>query len=147
VAFAAVASFLALTCEAGARETREERIARQTEVTAEREAGEPIMAIVSIKSQKVTFYDAEDWIVRAPVSTGMKGRETPAGVFTILEKRADHRSNLYDDAEMPHMQRLTWNGIAMHGGLLPGRPASKGCVRLPYGLPADCSTRRGSACV
>lgn len=95
------------------------------------------MAIVSIKSQNVTFYDADGWMLRAPVSTGMKGRETPAGVFTILEKRADHRSNLYDDAEMPHMQRLTWNGIAMHGGILPGRPASKGCVRLPYGFASD----------
>ena len=71
----------------------------------------------------------------------MKGRETPAGVFTILEKRADHRSNLYDDAEMPHMQRLTWNGIAMHGGILPGRPASKGCVRLPYGFASDLFER------
>ncbi len=80
-------------------------------------------------------------MLRAPVSTGMKGRETPAGVFTIVEKNADHRSNLYDDAEMPHMQRLTWNGIAMHGGLLPGRPASKGCVRLPYGFASNLFQR------
>ncbi len=88
------------------------------------------MAVISIQTQHVSFYDADGWMLRAPVSTGMKGRETPAGVFTILEKRADHRSNLYDDAEMPHMQRLTWNGIAMHGGILPGRPASKGSGRL-----------------
>ncbi len=92
------------------------------------------MAIVSIKSQQVTFYDADGWIVRAPVSTGVKGRETPAGVFAILQKNIDHRSNLYDDAHMPHMQRITWNGIALHGGPLPGYAASHGCVRMPYGF-------------
>ena len=92
------------------------------------------MAIVSIKSQQVTFYDADGWILKAPVSTGVKGRETPAGVFAVLEKDMDHHSNLYDDASMPHMQRLTWNGIAMHGGPLPGYAASHGCVRMPYGF-------------
>ena len=76
------------------------------EATAARDAGEPIMAVVSIKSQHVTFYDADGWILKAPVSTGVKGRETPAGVFAILQKNIDHRSNLYDDAHMPHMQRL-----------------------------------------
>ena len=90
------------------------------------------MAIVSIKSQQVTFYDADGWIVSAPVSTGTKGRETPAGVFAVLEKDLDHHSTLYDDASMPHMQRLTWNGIALHGGPLPGYAASHGCVRMPY---------------
>lgn len=110
------------------------KAARLVEETAPRDAGEPIMAIVSIKSQQVTFYDADGWIVRAPVSTGTKGRETPAGVFAILQKNADHRSNLYDDAHMPHMQRLTWNGIALHGGPLPGYAASHGCVRMPYGF-------------
>lgn len=108
------------------------RSARSPEETTAREAGEPIMAIVSIKSQRVTFYDADGWILKAPVSTGTKGRETPAGVFAILQKNADHRSNLYDDAHMPHMQRLTWNGIALHGGPLPGYAASHGCVRMPY---------------
>ena len=95
------------------------------------------MAIVSIKSQKVTFYDADGWILRAPVSTGVKGCETPAGVFAVLQKNIDHRSNLYDDAHMPHMQRLTWNGIAMHGGPLPGYAASHGCVRMPYGFASE----------
>ncbi len=92
------------------------------------------MAIVSIKSQQITFYDADGWIFRAPVSTGVKGRETPAGVFAVLEKDLDHHSTLYDDASMPHMQRLTWNGIAFHGGPLPGYAASHGCVRMPYGF-------------
>jgi hypothetical protein len=95
------------------------------------------MAIVSIKSQNVTLYDADGWILKAPVSTGVKGRETPAGVFAVLQKNIDHRSNLYDDAHMPHMQRLTWNGIAMHGGPLPGYAASHGCVRMPYGFASE----------
>src|ERR1700746_1226877 len=108
------------------------RPAPPVEATAPREAGEPIMAIVSIKSQQVTFYDADGWILRAPVSTGTTGRETPAGVFAVLEKDKDHHSSLYDDAWMPNMQRLTWNGIALHGGPLPGYAASHGCVRMPY---------------
>ena len=99
---------------------------------AQRDAGEPIMAVISIKSQQVTIYDAAGWILRAPVSTGTTGRETPAGIFSVVEKDKDHHSNLYDDASMPNMQRITWSGIAMHGGPLPGHPASHGCVRLPY---------------
>jgi hypothetical protein len=110
------------------------RPAPAKEATAPRAAGEPIMAIVSIKSQQVTFYDAEGWILRAPVSTGVKGRETPAGVFAVIEKDKDHHSTMYDDAWMPHMQRITWNGIALHGGPLPGYAASHGCVRMPYGF-------------
>ena len=105
-----------------------------TEATAPREAGEPIMAIVSIKSQQVTFYDADGWILRAPVSTGTTGRETPAGVFALIEKDKDHHSTMYDDAWMPNMQRITWNGIALHGGPLPGYAASHGCVRMPFGF-------------
>jgi len=91
------------------------RPAAPTEETAPRDAGEPIMAIVSIKSQQVTIYDTDGWILRAPVSTGITGRETPAGVFSVVEKDKDHHSNLYDDASMPNMQRLTWSGIALHG--------------------------------
>ena len=119
----------ALTADAAARQARP---APTTEATAPREAGEPIMAIVSIRSQQVTFYDADGWILRAPVSTGTTGRETPAGVFAVIEKDTDHHSTLYDDAWMPNMQRITWNGIALHGGPLPGYAASHGCVRMPY---------------
>ncbi|MFZ5731353.1 MAG: L,D-transpeptidase family protein, partial [Pseudomonadota bacterium] len=110
------------------------RPAQITEATAPRTAGEPLMAIVSIKTQHITLYDADGWILRAPVSTGVKGRETPAGVFTVVERKEDHRSNMYDDAHMPHMQRITWNGIALHGGPLPGYAASHGCVRMPFGF-------------
>ncbi len=131
VTFAAMAAMTALPAGAAARQTRP---AAPVEATAPREAGEPIMAIVSIKSQKVTFYDADGWILRAPVSTGTTGRETPAGVFALLEKDKDHHSSMYDDAWMPNMQRITWNGIALHGGPLPGYAASHGCVRMPYGF-------------
>ena len=113
-------------------DAKQVRPAPTTEATAPRDAGEPIMAIVSIKSQQVTFYDAEDWILRAPVSTGTAGRETPAGIFAVIEKDKDHHSSLYDDAWMPNMQRITWNGVALHGGPLPGHAASHGCVRMPY---------------
>src|SRR6478735_5724722 len=129
----ALATAVALTARSGSAEAAKQ--ARQpVEAVAPREAGEPIMAIVSIKSQQVTFYDADGWILRAPVSTGTTGRETPAGVFAVLEKDKDHRSTLYDDAWMPNMQRITWNGIALHGGPLPGYAASHGCVRMPYGF-------------
>src|ERR1700737_414405 len=129
VTLAAIAALTALTADAAARQTRP---APPTEATAPRDAGEPIMAIVSIKTQQVTFYDADGWILRAPVSTGTTGRETPAGVFAVLEKDEDHHSSLYDDAWMPNMQRITWNGIALHGGPLPGYAASHGCVRMPF---------------
>jgi L,D-transpeptidase-like protein len=129
VTFAAVAALTVLTAGATAREARP---ARPTEATAPRVAGEPIMAIVSIKTQQVTFYDVDGWILRAPVSTGIAGRETPAGVFAVIEKDKDHHSTLYDDAWMPNMQRITWNGVALHGGPLPGYAASHGCVRMPY---------------
>ena len=131
VTLAAVAALMALTADAVAKQARP---AAPQEATAPRAAGEPIMAIVSIKSQQVTFYDADGWIVRAPVSTGVKGRETPAGVFAVLEKDKDHHSSMYDDAWMPNMQRITWNGVALHGGPLPGYAASHGCVRMPYGF-------------
>src|ERR1700716_4769315 len=94
--------------------------------------GEPIMAIVSLHNQRITVYDANGWILRAPVSSGQKERETPAGIFSVIQKEAEHYSNLYEDAFMPHMKRITWSGIALHGGPLPGHAASHGCIRLPY---------------
>jgi len=133
VALVAAAALTALTAAPPADAApRQAPPQRPTETAAPRAAGEPIMAIVSIKSQKVTIYDADGWILSAPVSTGTKGRETPAGVFSVVEKDKDHRSSLYDDAWMPHMLRITWNGIALHGGPLPGYAASHGCVRMPF---------------
>jgi len=126
VTLAAVVALTALTADAAPKQAPPQE--------APRAAGEPIMAIVSIKAQQVVFYDADGWILRAPVSTGTKDRETPAGVFAVVDKEVDHRSNMYDDAWMPHMQRITWNGIALHGGPLPGYAASHGCVRMPFGF-------------
>ncbi|NEU95695.1 L,D-transpeptidase [Bradyrhizobium uaiense] len=129
VTFAAMVTFASLT---GGAAAKQQRPAATVEASAPRNAGEPIMAIVSISAQKVTFYDADGWIYRAPVSSGVKGRETPAGVFALVEKDKDHHSTMYDDAWMPNMQRITWNGVALHGGPLPGYAASHGCVRMPY---------------
>jgi hypothetical protein len=108
------------------------RAKRSVAAIQSRNPGEPILAIVSLRNQQITVYDADGWILRAPVSSGQKGRETPAGVFSIIEKEAEHYSNLYDDAFMPNMQRITWSGIALHGGVVPGYPASHGCIRMPY---------------
>jgi len=130
----AIASFAAVITagdHAGAANSRKER-AVTFESRAASEPVEPIMAIVALRNQRITVYDAKGWALRAPVSSGQKGRETPAGIFSVIEKQAEHYSNLYDDAYMPHMQRITWSGIALHGGPLPGHPASHGCVRMPY---------------
>jgi L,D-transpeptidase catalytic domain len=104
---------------------------QRAEAAAARPAGAPLMAIVSLGNQQVTIYDADGWILRAPVSSGQSGRETPAGIYSVLQKEVEHHSNLYDDASMPYMQRITWSGIALHAGKLPGYPASHGCVRMP----------------
>jgi len=103
--------------------------------------------VVSTASQRMfVFKDGALWD-SSPVSTGRRGHATPAGVFPILQKRVFHRSNIYSNAPMPYMQRLTWSGIAIHSGRLPGYPASHGCVRLPpafaralYGLTRASAT-------
>jgi lipoprotein-anchoring transpeptidase ErfK/SrfK len=92
----------------------------------------PVVVLVSIPQQTMHVYRNGILIGRSTVSTGSKGHSTPGGVFSILEKKQRHYSKKYDNAPMPYMQRLTWTGIAMHSGALPGYPASHGCVRLPY---------------
>ncbi len=92
----------------------------------------PVVLIVSLPEQLAYVYRNGVIIGASTVSTGKKGHETPTGVFTILQKHEDHYSNLYNDAPMPYMQRLTWSGVALHAGRLPGYPASHGCVRMPY---------------
>lgn len=91
----------------------------------------PVTVIISLKTQRAYAYRNGVPIGVSTVSTGKRGHATPTGVFTILQKQIEHKSNLYNDAPMPFMQRLTWDGIAMHAGHLPGYPASHGCVRLP----------------
>ena len=88
--------------------------------------------VVSLPLQLAYVYRGGSLIGVSTVSTGKPGHETPTGAFEILQKKREHRSNLYDDAPMPFMQRLTWDGIALHAGRIPGEPASHGCVRLPH---------------
>lgn len=104
----------------------------QSSAEKSRTANTPLIAVVSLNSQRVTVYSARGKMLEASVSTGKPGYETPAGIYSILQKRRDHYSNLYNDAAMPFMQRLTWSGIALHAGDLPGYPASHGCIRMPY---------------
>lgn len=91
----------------------------------------PVVITISIDRQRLAVYDANGLFAESPVSTGMRGHATPTGVFSILEKSKWHRSNLYSGAPMPYMQRITWSGVALHAGVLPGYPASHGCIRLP----------------
>lgn len=92
----------------------------------------PVVIVISLPQQLAYVYRNGIRIAVSTISSGKPGHETPTGVFTILQKKREHYSNLYDDAPMPFMQRLTWDGIALHAGNLPGYPASHGCVRLPY---------------
>ncbi|MBY0380323.1 MAG: L,D-transpeptidase [Xanthobacteraceae bacterium] len=91
----------------------------------------PLFIAISIDSQEMKIYDNNGLFAQTPVSTGMRGHSTPMGVFSILAKEKYHRSNIYSNAPMPYMQRITWSGVAMHAGVLPGYPASHGCIRMP----------------
>ena len=91
----------------------------------------PLIISVSIQNQKVRIYDANGFFAESPISTGMAGHPTPMGVFSIIQKHKFHHSNIYSGAPMPYMQRITWSGVAMHAGVLPGYPASHGCIRMP----------------
>jgi lipoprotein-anchoring transpeptidase ErfK/SrfK len=90
-----------------------------------------LIIAISIEQQKVRVYDANGLFAESPVSTGMKGHSTPMGVFSVIQKHKMHRSNIYSGAPMPYMQRITWSGVALHAGVLPGYPASHGCIRMP----------------
>ncbi len=98
--------------------------------------GTPLLAVVGLAEQRISIYDAKGKIMELPVSTGQTGYETPAGIYSIVQKEEEHHSNLYDDASMPFMERITWTGMALHAGVLPGYPASHGCVRLPHDFSA-----------
>ena len=92
----------------------------------------PVMIYVDLSKQRATVYRNGIRIAVSTVSTGMDGHETPTGVFTVLQKDAKHRSSTYNNAPMPFTQRLTWDGVALHAGGLPGYPESHGCIHLPY---------------
>src|ERR1700722_3357031 len=91
----------------------------------------PLIIAISIQKQHLKIYDANGLFAEAPVSTGMAGHPTPMGVFSVIQKQKLHHSNIYSGAPMPFMQRITWSGVAMHAGVLPGYPASHGCIRMP----------------
>jgi hypothetical protein len=91
----------------------------------------PLVIAISINKQNLRVYDANGFFAETPISTGMRGHSTPMGVFSVIQKQKLHHSNIYSGAPMPYMQRITWSGIAIHAGVLPGYPASHGCIRMP----------------
>jgi lipoprotein-anchoring transpeptidase ErfK/SrfK len=91
----------------------------------------PLIIAISIEKQSLKIYDANGFFAETPISTGMRGHPTPMGVFSIIQKHKFHHSNIYSGAPMPYMQRITWSGVAIHAGVLPGYPASHGCIRMP----------------
>jgi L,D-transpeptidase catalytic domain len=103
---------------------------KATPIATTKRSHGPLLAVVSLRSQKIAVYGSEGLIARSVVSTGRAGYPTPTGVFSIIQKRRYHRSNIYSDAPMPYMQRITWSGVALHAGVVPGYPASHGCIRL-----------------
>lgn len=90
-----------------------------------------VRIVVSLPAQTLAVYAQDRLVAVSSVSTGKPGRDTPTGAFKILEKAVEHHSSLYDDAPMPYMERITWDGVAIHAGFVPGRPASHGCIRVP----------------
>jgi peptidoglycan hydrolase-like protein with peptidoglycan-binding domain len=128
VAVLAAAVAASLPAEAGKRKP-----AKPAEATLPDPAdGEPMTLVVSLGQQKVDVYRGLTLITSSSVSTGQRGYATKAGVFSILEKQRLHHSNLYSGAPMPWMNRITWSGTALHAGVVPGYPASHGCIRLPF---------------
>lgn len=106
----------------------------------------PLQIIISITDQRVSLFDNGTLIARSSVSTGTQGHPTPLGVFSVIGKQRWHRSNIYSAAPMPYMQRITWSGIALHAGVVPGHPASHGCIRLKndFAIQLWHLTKRGT---
>jgi len=125
----AVAVGVAMPAEAKKRQGSQKPVEEAIPDTAN---GDPMTLVVSLSNQKVDIYRGTTLITSSKVSTGMRGFATKAGVFSILEKKRYHHSNIYSGAPMPWMQRLTWSGTALHAGVVPGYPASHGCIRLPF---------------
>jgi len=116
------------------QKVRSNKIDKKTQAAAKETAAKPqgpLIISISIDQQKIRVYDSNGLFAEDRVSTGMKGHPTPMGVFSIIQKHKMHHSNIYSGAPMPYMQRITWSGVAMHQGVLPGYPASHGCIRMP----------------
>jgi lipoprotein-anchoring transpeptidase ErfK/SrfK len=114
---------------ARAKEKEKEKPAENADLAAK--ANEPLQIMISIDKQQLTLYSGSHPIAHTRVSTGTPSHPTPTGVFSVIQKDRWHRSNLYGDAPMFYMQRITWSGVAMHQGVVPNHPASHGCIRLP----------------
>jgi hypothetical protein len=127
----AVALLLAALAVVQAQSVRAEVAAVKTRGKIEVPRG-PLLALVSLSKQRIMVYGSTGLVAQSPVSSGMVGHRTPTGVFSILQRSRFHRSNIYSNAPMPYMQRLTWSGVALHAGVVPGYPASHGCIRLPH---------------
>jgi hypothetical protein len=117
--------------KARASERQSDRNTSKTATTRATLPAGPLQIMISLREQRLTVYSAGAPIASSAVSSGQTGFETPAGIYSILQKNRHHESNIYSDAPMPYMQRITWSGIALHEGNLPGYPASHGCIRLP----------------
>ncbi len=115
------------------RARKARRPSARTEAPAARAAKPqgPLIIAISIGKQTMKIYDANGLFAETPISTGMRGHSTPMGAFSVIQKQKLHHSNIYSGAPMPYMQRITWSGIAIHAGVLPGYPASHGCIRMP----------------
>jgi lipoprotein-anchoring transpeptidase ErfK/SrfK len=123
------------------------RAPKATEQLAEKHLPEgPLIIAISIQHQHLKVFDVNGLFAETPISTGMAGHSTPMGVFSVIEKQRWHRSNIYSGAPMPYMQRITWSGVAMHEGVLPGYPASHGCIRMPgaFAVKMFSWTKRGA---
>jgi lipoprotein-anchoring transpeptidase ErfK/SrfK len=132
--------------EGGSRKGQKE-VEAQVQETAKPHG--PLVIAISINKQTMKIYDTNGFFAETPVSTGMRGHPTPMGVFSVVQKEKLHHSNIYSGAPMPYMQRITWSGIAMHAGVLPGHPASHGCIRMPaaFALKMYGWTRMGARVV
>ena len=132
------AGWYAYPVDAPSRRARSAAPAKERKVEPKKDPGfgempkGPLQIVVSIGSQKVTLFSNGVRVAQGPVSTGVPGHPTPMGVFSVIEKDRHHRSNIYSSAPMPFMQRITWSGVALHEGVLPGYPASHGCIRMSH---------------
>lgn len=115
----------------------------------EKSTSGPVLLVVDLDAQESFVYRNGVEIGKTPVSTGKAGHRTPTGIFQILNKDADHHSSTYNNASMPFSERLTWSGIALHAGALPGYPSSHGCIHLPYSFAKKLFevTHKGTAVV
>ncbi len=134
LAWLGAAAFVAVAASAPAvaKKSKTDDGKPSEETIADVDNGEPMTLVVSLNKQKVDVYRGMTLITTSSVSTGMPGHATKAGVFSILEKQRIHHSNMYSGAPMPWMNRITWSGTALHAGVVPGYPASHGCIRLPF---------------